>query len=295
MIERFLAYLEKEKRYSTHTCVSYRNDLMQFLEFCTEVYSISNLKDITAVQIRSFLVRLLEEGYEASSAGRKLACLRSFYRYMYQEGHTVKNPALSVASPKVRKKLPSFIEAGALEQPVSSVIPSGDDYENFRNAMMIEILYVTGMRLSELVNLRLCDLDSALAQIRVTGKRNKVRILPLGQPTLDLMTQYLELLRRFHSGVLPDSPLFYTRSGKKVYPVLVYRVVNAYLSRISTLDKNSPHVLRHSFATHLLNAGAGLSSIRELLGHASLAATQVYTHNIFENLKRIYKDSHPKA
>lgn len=295
MIEGFIDYLEKEKRYSAHTCSSYLNDLNQFRAFYADRYGSEQTHEAGFDHIRGFVVELMAQGYAPGSINRKIVSLRRYFRYLCKNGIVASNPVHHMPRPKAGRKLPVFADETALEENRPEIAGSDESYQEIRNATIVELLYVTGMRSSELTGLRVGDVDIRGSELRVRGKGGKERIIPFGESATLLLLQYFSALRRYIGPTEPGQPLFVTDHKKKIYPVLVYRIVNAYLSTMTTLDKRSPHVLRHSFATHLLNAGAGLNAIKDLLGHSSLASTQVYTHNLFENLKLIYKNAHPKA
>ncbi len=291
MKQRFLAYLQYEKRYSLHTVTAYRIDLDQFFDYLNKQYNISDIQAVTHLIIRSWLVTLMENGIGARSVTRKLTTLKSFYRFIQREGFIEINPMQKISPPKISKRLPVFIEKERMTRVLDQTV-GNEDYSEARNKMILELFYATGMRLSELVNLKETDLDFHNHTIKVLGKRNKERLIPFSNRFESLMNQYLEK-KRIMFGQTPC--LFLTDKGAPVYTKMVYRIVTTALAEVTTLEKKSPHVLRHTFATHLLNNGAELNAVKELLGHANLAATQVYTHNTIENLKRIYKQAHPKA
>lgn len=296
MIERFLQYIEFEKRYSPYTVISYRTDLTQFFTFIKDEYGVEDSASITHLIIRSWLASIMEQGISARSVNRKKTALKSYFRFMIKMGLLVENPMNRVLSPKTSKRLPVYIEEDQMESLFAEGrVDFGEGYKGSRDHMILEMFYATGMRLSELVNLKESDIDTAQFTIRILGKRNKERIVPFGQGLKKIIENY-----RAEKGKTFDSQnsieyFFLTESGKKIYQKLAYRIVNYYLSCITTIEKKSPHVLRHTFATHMLNKGADLNAIKELLGHANLSATQVYTHNTIEKLKTIYKQAHPKA
>ena len=291
MKQRFLEYLQFEKRYSIHTVTAYRIDLDQFFEYLHHRYNIADIQTVTHPMIRSWLVEMMESGIGARSITRKLTTLKSFYKYLLREGIMTLNPMRKIASPKIPKRLPVFVEKDKMELLLDHV-DFGDGYQGIRNKIVLELFYSTGIRLAELVNLKETDLDFHHDTIKVLGKRNKERLIPFSHKMGSLMNLYLAE-KRNSFGDTKD--LFLTDKGKRIYPRMVYRIVTRYLGEVTTLEKKSPHVLRHTFATHLLNNGAELNAVKELLGHASLSATQVYTHNTIDNLKRIYKQAHPKA
>jgi integrase/recombinase XerC len=234
----------------------------------------------------------MESGNSSRTVNRKISALKSYFRYLMREGHIQVNPLNKVLSPKTEKKLPVFIREAQMDQLLDEV-NFGDDMPGLRNRMIIETFYNTGIRRAELINLRLRDIDFGSRVFRVTGKRNKERIVPMSENFAALVQGYIEKRNATFPG--NEESLFLTIAGKKIYPRLVYRIVTSFLSLVTTSEKKSPHVLRHTFATHMLNKGADLNAIKELLGHASLSATEVYTHNTFEKLKSVYKQAHPRA
>jgi integrase/recombinase XerC len=291
--ESFLQYLQIEKRYSPHTVRSYINDLDQFYLFLSSQSLPEDAVTVTSHDIRAWIVSMLENGYSTLSIHRKISCLRVFYRFLRKEGHLKIDPLQKVVLPKRKKGLPVFVEEAA----INTLLDNNSFAEGFNgisDRTIIEMLYLTGIRRSELINLRINDVDLKEATVKVTGKRNKQRIIPLIQSFLPGLTEYLKL--RKETGMIEANDWFFiTAKGNKLYDKYVYNIVNRYLEMVTTVDKKSPHILRHTFATHMLNHGADLNSIKELLGHASLSATQVYTHNTFEKLKKIYKQAHPRA
>lgn len=289
MKEGFIQYIQYEKRYSPHTVTAYRNDLDQFFRYLSARYGIAEAAEVTHPMVRSWLVELMEEEITPRSVNRKLTTLKSFFRYLVRNGDIGVNPMSKVVSPKVSKRLPSFVEKEKMDL-VFTEVDFGEGYPGLRNRVILELFYATGMRLSELVNLKDTDIDLGNETIKVLGKRNKERLIPFGHSVKEMFVLYLAEKQRF------DSPyLFLTDKGKQIYSRMVHRIVTGILARVTTLDKKSPHVLRHTFATHLLNNGAELNAVKELLGHANLSATQIYTHNTIEKLKKVYKQAHPRA
>jgi integrase/recombinase XerC len=288
----FLQYIQYVRHYSPHTVCSYRKDLEQFFMFC-EVTADTDETSIDHQQIRSWVFHLMESGHTARTTNRKISALKTYFRYLQKEGAVVVNPMARVLSPKTEKKLPVFIQEGQMDHLLDEV-NFGDDYCGFRNRTLIEMFYNTGTRQTELINLKTGDLDLSRCFIKVLGKRNKERIIPITVSFAQDLKRYLEI-REAWVPLRETDWFFLTSKGKKMYPRLIYRIVNQLLSLVTTADRKSPHILRHTFATHLLNQGADLNAIKELLGHASLAATEVYTHNTFEKLKTIYKQAHPRA
>lgn len=299
---KFIDYIQYEKRYSPHTVSAYRNDLDQFYSFLQLQYNITDIRDVTHPMIRSWLVLLMQENISPRSVNRKLTTLKSFYKFLLREGRVSINPMRKIISPRTSKKLPSFVEREKMEM-LFEKINFGEGFPALRDRFILEILYATGMRLSELINLKETDIDFHQSTLKVLGKRNKERLIPFSNKFADLLKTYLHGKKSYlendefpmPSGIPEDLWLLVTDSGKKAYPRFIYRTVTKYLSQVTTLQKISPHVLRHTFATHLLNNGAELNAVKELLGHANLSATQVYTHNTIEKLKTIYKQAHPKA
>jgi integrase/recombinase XerC len=293
MFDTFLHYLQYEKRYSKHTIVSYSTDLTQFTKYLSEVYEITDLTTVSHQMVRSWIVTLMDEGLDAKSINRKIACLKSFYKFLHKNGEISKNPMLKVISPKTKKRLPVFVE----EQQMNLLLDEfefADDFYGKRDRLILELLYGTGMRLSELIGLTHQSVDNHNNTIKVLGKGNKERIIPIGKKLIDYINNFIsEKKNNFECNI--TEKLIVTNKGEECYPAFVHRTVKRYLSYITTLEKKSPHVLRHTYATHLLNNGADLNSIKELLGHSSLAATQVYTHNSIEKLKKIFEQAHPKA
>jgi integrase/recombinase XerC len=299
---KFIEYIQYEKRYSPHTVSAYRHDLEQFYTFLSIQYDIHDIHEVNHPMIRSWLVQLMENDISPRSVNRKLTTLKSFYRFLLKEGSVSINPMRKIISPKTPKKLPSFVEKEKMEMLFENV-NFGEGFPALEDRLILEMLYDTGMRLSELINLKETDIYFSQSTLKVLGKRNKERLIPFSNKFADLLKTYLvekktylENLKLQTPSIFPDEQsLFITRKGKKSYPRFIYRVVTKYLAQVTTLQKISPHVLRHTFATHLLNNGAELNAVKELLGHANLSATQVYTHNTIENLKTIYKQAHPKA
>jgi len=292
-VDQFLTYLQHEKRYSSHTIQSYKTDLVQFGEFMLKTFEL-DLAAAAPVHVRDFIVMLMDSGVSESSVNRKLSTLRSFFKYLVKQGQLASGPMALVKAPKIPKRIPVFVEDHKLDELLDSGDFFDDSFASVRDKLVIEALFGTGMRLAELLSLKESDIDFYELSIRVTGKRNKERIIPVNKPLVAQMKTYLEL-KSFQKFNNKSGRLFVTNKGADAYSGLIYKIVQRYLTYISTQDKRSPHVLRHSYATSLLNRGADLNAIKELLGHASLAATQVYTHNSIERLKSIYKQAHPKA
>ena len=291
-IPEFIDFLAFEKRYSKHTVLAYNTDLIQFQKYLFEEFSFDNLKDIEFYHIRSYIVSLIENGQTSRSINRKISCLKSYFKFLQTNFQNSVNPMLKVVSPKTSKKLPVFID----ENVITSLLDEKYftlDFTGKRDRLILELFYATGIRLSELVNLKISDVDFYNQQIKVFGKGNKQRIIPFSSHLSVVFEEYFREAEKNNLNLFGE--IFVTETGNKIYHKLVYRIVVDYLTRVATLEKKSPHVLRHTFATHLLNNGADLNSIKEILGHTSLAATQVYTHNSIEKLKNIYKQAHPRA
>jgi len=291
--ESFLRYLESEKRYSPHTVRSYHNDLDQFFSYLASEGRSAGPESVTSHDIRSWMVSMLENGYTPVTVHRKISCLRAFYRYMRKEGIVTGDPLGKVVLPKRKKRLPAFVGEETLDKLLDEY-DFGNDYRGILNRTIIEMLYITGMRRSELTGLRNNDVDIEGASVKVTGKRNKQRIIPVVRPFIPRLEEYIRM-RNDEVGIHEENWFFVTPGGNKLYDKYVYITVRNYLAMFTTMEKKSPHILRHTFATHMLNRGADLNSIKEFLGHANLSATQVYTHNTFEKLRKIYKQAHPRA
>lgn len=296
-LERFIRYLQFEKRFSPHTVSAYQKDIEQFSEYLT----INELEftEVKHLHVRSWMVYLLEQDRGPKTIHRKLSTLRSYYKFLLRENMVEFNPMLQVKPPKIAKRLPVIIDETKLNALLDnntidneSVFP--DDFSGLRDRLIIELLFGTGVRLAELISLKESDINIYEQNVRVLGKRNKERIIPVNVSLMNLVKQFIgeKKHQNFNNN---SSALIVTKEGNSAYPKFIYRIVKKYISIISTHDKRSPHVLRHTFATSLLNHGADINAIKELLGHASLAATQVYTHNSVERLKSIYKQAHPKA
>lgn len=289
----FLKYLELEKRFSTHTIIAYKGDLEQFIAYIKEIYSLTSAEEVRHFHIRAWIVELMQNKISARSVNRKLSTLKTYFRFLKKRKEITGNPMLKVIAPKVGKRLPVVVKEVELKE-LFDKINFGEGYEAVRDEMIMELLYATGMRRSELIQLTPNHIDNYNHQVKVLGKGNKERLIPFAIPLANRLANYLAV-REDEFGAGKDAPLFFTKKGKKLYPKLVYNLVKKYLSQVTTVEQRSPHVLRHSFATHLSENGADLNAIKELLGHSSLAATQVYTHNSIERLKKIYQQAHPKA
>ena len=286
--EKFINYLSSEKRFSVHTITSYSNDVNQFFLFLSEEYKItSELSEVNFQIVRSWIASLLEKGVTPRSVNRKISTLKTYFKFLIREGVIQESPMLKVVAPKSKKRLPLFVKEDQIESLLNGV-EFDDGFIGERDKLIIELFYVTGIRLSELINIKISDLNFDNNLVKVLGKRNKERLIPLS-------TRIVKELQFFIENYKIDNYLFTNLGGTKVYTKLVYRIVNKYIGKISSINKKSPHILRHTFATHMLNNGADINAIKELLGHANLSATQVYTHNTIEKLKSVYKQAHPRA
>lgn len=295
----FLSHLQYEKRFSVHTLTAYEGDLKQFTEYLQKQYELSDITQSTHFYIRSWIISLMDNGLNNKSVNRKITVLRTFFRFLQRGQKITKNPMLKIHAPKTKKSLPVFVDAKNMDKVLDKA-PDEDDrksaYEISRDKTIIALFYMTGMRLSELVNLKLSDIDFYNLSVTVLGKRNKVRQIPITIKFKRELEWYFEKHKEHLETTETTSDyLFLTNDGSKIYNKLVYRIVNKELETATTSKKKSPHVLRHSFATNMLNKGADINAIKELLGHSSLGATQVYTHNTIEKLKEIYKQAFPKA
>ena len=292
-LQEFLDYLKYQKRYSHYTIVSYQTDLTAFFEFIALTFNIEVISDIKAPIIRSWLATLKEQGLESKSINRKISALKSFFKYQLRLQVIDTSPMTTVISPKVNKRLPQFVDKKDVETLFIHV-EFPDDWKGRTDKIILELFYNTGIRQAELVNLKESQVDVFKSIIKVLGKGNKERLIPISQSLVEALKAYMAEKRQLLES--PDTLfLLVNNKGIKLYPRYVYNVVNNYLKQVTTIDKKSPHVLRHTFATHLLNNGAEINAIKELLGHSSLAATQVYTHNTIDKLKDIYKKAHPRA
>lgn len=292
-LDSFIEYVTHEKRYSKHTVTSYKNDINQMLCFARSQYEIKQIDRITHQVIRSWIVEQMDLGKTPKSLNRKISSLRSFFNFLRKIGKCDKNPMLKIIAPKIPKRLPSVIR----EEQLNKIFKNKNSQAEFpesRDQLIVELLYCTGMRRDELIKLRDEDVDFSSSYITVTGKGNKQRNIPISIALLKLIKEYIEKRKEFFES-LNSSNLFVTNKNQKLYPKFLYNLVKQVLSEVSTATKRSPHILRHSFATHLTNNGADINAIKSLLGHANLGATQIYTQNSIEKLKKVYEKSHPKA
>lgn len=293
LVEDFIKYLRYEKNYSTHTVLAYEHDLKVFFEFVETQYFAAEPSQISSEMVRSWVVGLMKNNMTSRTVARKLSSLKSFWRYLQKRGVVDVNPLYSISNPKIRKPLPVFLKTSEMSSLLNSFEADSDYFPEKRDQLILEIFYATGMRLSELVGLKEESVDLKKSMIKVTGKRNKQRVIPFAEKLNASIQDYLRL--KYEQLEHPQDVLFVQNDGQPMTTHMVYRLVHAQLSKIGTLSKNSPHVLRHTFATALLNEGAELNAVKELLGHSSLSATEVYTHASFAELKKIYKQAHPRA
>lgn len=289
-LESFLTYLKSEKRYSAHTLTSYKKDLSDFFCYLEEQYEVKADKEVTSIYIRSFMAQLIDGGVSKRSVNRKLSAIKSYFNFALKQNYVQQSPATAVSSLKIDQKLPVYVE----QEPIGNFLAElpRTDFASYRDFLLVYLIYAFGLRRSELIKLKESDFDFTNKQLKVEGKGKKQRILPFGKQLSNHVKQYLLLKEELFG---QTESLMVTDKGKTLYPNFVYRKVKLLLSVITTQQKKSPHILRHSFATHLLNQGADIMSIKELLGHESLQATQVYTHTNIEELKKIYKKSHPSS
>ena len=284
--------MKNEKRYSSHTLLAYKKDLDQFLEFCGNTNEEIDVKKVNSKLIREWVVLLMEKNLSPRSVNRKVSTIKAYFKFLMKNGFVKANPAANITLPKIRKKLPNFVEQINLDHLLDDGFFT-DDFEGIRDKLIISLLYGTGIRLAELLNLNDADFNTKEFLIKVLGKRKKERIIPYPKSINTLLFQYIDI-RSKKFDFLPEY-LLLTEKGKPVYEKLIYRVVKSNLEKVTSLEQKSPHVLRHSYATHLLNKGADLNAVKELLGHSNLAATQIYTHTTFEKLHNIYKQAHPRG
>lgn len=292
-IESFLRYIQYEKNYSSHTVLSYKNDLTQFEKFTREQIGSFDVQKIDTTLIREWVVGMMEQQMKPTSISRKISTLRTFFAYLIRQNYLQTDPSKGVRLPKSPKRLPQFIKPAEMDRLIDEV-DFGTGFKAIRDKLIITMLYSTGIRRAELIGLRDEDVDLFNSAIKVTGKRNKQRIIPFGWELANMIEEYLNI-RAQNPRQSEEGRFFVRESGKPLYEELVYRIVTSRLDSVTTLTKHSPHVLRHSFASAMLNNGAELNSVKELLGHSSLSSTEIYTHITFEELKKNYKQAHPRA
>ncbi|EIM78769.1 tyrosine recombinase XerC [Nitritalea halalkaliphila LW7] len=294
MVDSFLNHLTYEKRYSTHTCTAYATDLKQLSLFLEEHYPEVSITHCSHRELRAFIIHLVDSGIQARSVNRKIATLKSFYHFCLRENHISSDPTLKLQSLKTARKLPEFISDAGIESLLHE-LPYPDTFEGKRDYVLLATLYYTGIRLSELLGLRWEAISIPEQQLKVFGKRKKERIIPIPKPLLGNLISYKKDYEKTFSNINKSDYFIVKNTREPLYPMKVYRIVRHYLDHVAQTTKRSPHVLRHTFATHLLNKGADLNAVKELLGHSGLAATQVYTHNAIEKLKAVFDQAHPKA
>ena len=292
LINAFLDYLRLERNYSEKTIVSYRTDLLEFEEYLKKVDAELDFAKVDADVVRNWMVSLMDDGRAATSVNRKLSSLRSFYRFLLKKKVVLVDPMLKVVGPKKKKPLPSFVREKDMDRLLDELLYD-ESFEGCRDRVILEMFYATGMRRSELVGLDDADVDLSAKLIKVTGKRNKQRLIPFGDELAEDLLKYIKVRNETLSQ--GAEAFFVLKNGARMYPEAIYRLVRRYLSGVVTLKKRSPHVLRHTFATAMLNGKAELRAVKELLGHESLATTEVYTHTTFEELKKVYEQAHPRA
>lgn len=290
--QSFFRYLEFEKRFSRHTIDAYQNDLEQYSEYISLQFELDDLDNVPHTFVRSWIVSMMDAGMKSKSINRKISSLKTYYKFLQREGHINQSPMQKIISPKTPKRLPQFVEQNQMDVLLDEV-DFEESFEGYRDRLILEMFYATGIRVSELVGLKSVNVDTSRMFIKVLGKRNKERIIPISDDLLATIHTYKRY--KEERGWSNAEHFFVRDNGEAVYSKMVYRIVNAELSKVTSIQKKSPHVLRHTFATHMLNNGAELNAIKEILGHSSLAATQVYTHNSIEKLKSIYKQAHPKS
>lgn len=298
MVDSFLKYLQYEKRVSMHTTLAYSTDLAQFQSYIACSFEINDLEIVDYPMIRSWVASLAEAGFDSNSINRKIACLRSFFKFLLKEEKIRVNPMTKIRVLKTSRKLPSFLKESqineVLDNPGTESTSSQSEFTMLRDKLVLELFYGTGIRLSELLNLTENNIDYRNQTIKVLGKRNKERVIPFGNTLLSIIKTYKSLKRKLLESN-EKGLLIVTETGSACYPMLIYRIVRRSLNGVTGLEKKSPHILRHTYATHLLDGGAEINAVKELLGHSSLAATQVYTHNSIEKLKKVFNQAHPKA
>lgn len=292
----FIAYLKTEKRSSVHTVSSYSTDLIQFAAFCKAEFEVHSETEVTNNLVRSWIASLVEQGLKSTSIHRKLSSVKAYFKFLQKMDVVSTNPVKGIVKPKKPQRLPHYVEERNLNNLYDKHLKeeSSTDFESLRNLLIVKLFYETGMRQAELLGIKDRDIDFSIGQIKILGKRNKMRYVPVGKDMLVDLSHYIRYRDEFF-GVSHEGNLFVSNKGQKISKSLVYQIVKSYLSTVTTQSKKSPHVLRHSFATHMLNHGADLNVIKELLGHSSLAATQVYTHNSIEKLKGVHSKLHPRS
>lgn len=293
MIDSFLKYLQYEKRVSKHTLTAYTNDLAQYTRFIADVFPDYTPETADYGIVRSWIIQLMDEGIKPTSINRKIAGLKTFYKFLMRQGAITKNPMTKIRVMKTQKRLPSFVKEGEMINLLDNVVFE-TSLDGWRDKLMLELFYATGIRLSELITLKESQVDTRAQTLKVLGKRNKERVIPFPKNIVPILKAY-QAIRNREVEKKNHGFVFVTDKGDPCYPMMVYRIVKKYLDKNVANEKRSPHVLRHTYATHLLNKGAEINAVKDLLGHSSLAATQVYTHNSMEKIKKAYDQAHPKA
>ena len=291
--ESFYGYLSLERRFSPHTLTAYRGDLSNFIAYCVEQQCLTSLREVRHLHIRSWVVAQMQAGQSSRSMVRKLSCLKSYFKFLRKRGLIEKDPMRKITAPRMGKRLPVFVQESQIAALFSHIVFT-DDYNGWLARLLLEILYATGMRRSEASNLKTSDIDFSRMVFRVRGKGDKERFVPFASYLHDLLEKFLDV-RKAAFPSTSEPWLFLNRKAEQFSPESIYYVVRKYLSTVTTEEQRSPHVLRHSFATHLSNNGADLNAIKELLGHSNLASTQVYMHNNIERLLQVYTQAHPKG
>ncbi|WP_339715422.1 tyrosine-type recombinase/integrase [uncultured Kriegella sp.] len=292
-VSSFISYLSLEKNYSEHTVQAYSSDIQGFCLFCSKEYGLAEIDNVEYGLVRNWIVSLVDQRLSNRSINRKIASLKAYYKFLQRTGAIESNPLAKHKALKTSKKIEVPFSPQEMEAVMSQILFE-EDFEGVRDKLIIDLLYTTGIRRAELIQMKIIDVDFENKTVRVLGKRNKERIVPLLDPTRNLFLKYFK--ERKSLEIINDREyVFLLRSGNKIYETLVYRLINNYFSKVSSKVKKSPHIIRHTFATHLLNKGADLNSVKELLGHSSLASTQVYTHNSIAELKKIHASSHPRS
>jgi integrase/recombinase XerC len=294
VVSSFLNFIQFEKQYSPYTCIAYKTDIEQFEDFLIDFCAFPQAHEATFNEIRAWVVHLDEQGIEPRSINRKVATLKAFFKFLLKQGTITHNPTKRLKPLKVPQIAPNFVEEDKMLKLLDQY-PFQDTFPDRRAQVILELLYGTGIRLAELLTLKHQDIDHYNATIRITGKGNKQRILPIMRGMLGVISTYEKAKHELLGNFKPQDHFIVTNAGKEAYPLLVYKTVRAYLSWATTQEKRSPHTLRHTFATHLLNKGADINAIKDLLGHTSLKATQVYSHNTLDRLREVFEQAHPKA
>jgi integrase/recombinase XerC len=293
MIDSFLKYLQYEKRVSKHTLTAYAGDLAQYDDFIKQVFPDHTPQTADYGMVRSWIIQLVDNGIKPASANRKIASLKTYYKFLMRQEVIKKNPMTKIRVLKTQKRLPSFVKEGEMINLLDHTVFE-NSLDGWRDKLVLELFYATGIRLSELITLKETQVDIRSQTIKVLGKRNKERVIPFPKSIVPILKEYLRIRNR-EVTMKDHGFVFVTDNGEACYPMMVYRIVKKYLDENVASEKRSPHVLRHTYATHLLNKGAEINAVKDLLGHSSLAATQVYTHNSMEKIKKAYDQAHPKA